>query len=218
VKKKLYKLFFTTITFILICTISVSAEEITLVDDKNPSIVYLGTWWDSPDFNSIEGGHRFADSLDAAVVLDFYGTGIKWISPVLNNTGLADVYIDGVKDTSVDTYSRDFIYQRIVYEKSNLDRKNHTIEVKATGNKSPLSYGKFINIDAFVIIDNNDTESPGGPLNISANGLNNIVEIDWQDNTEIDIEGYNVYRSILEDQGYERINNWLITDGSYFKD
>lgn len=53
------------------------------------------------------------------------------------------------------------------------------------------------------------------PANLTATADDESVTLDWDDNTEADFDGYNVYRSLSSGSGYEKINTDLLTASSY---
>lgn len=53
------------------------------------------------------------------------------------------------------------------------------------------------------------------PLSLSGISGNAQVTLDWSDNTEPTLAGYNVYRSIVSGTGYTKLNTGLITSSDY---
>lgn len=62
-----------------------------------------------------------------------------------------------------------------------------------------------------------DVAPPALPMGLSAttSGKSHVVTLQWLANTEADIAGYNVYRSLTSGTDYERLNSSLITKLSY---
>lgn len=60
-----------------------------------------------------------------------------------------------------------------------------------------------------------DTTPPSAPTGLSANLDGISVVLDWTNNTEGDMQGYNVYRSITFGTGFVKLNGSLITDSLY---
>lgn len=60
-----------------------------------------------------------------------------------------------------------------------------------------------------------DTTPPSPPTGLTAslNGIN--AALDWEDNTEGDLHGYNVYRSTTSGAGFSKVNSSLIVDSQY---
>ncbi|MFO8006366.1 MAG: PA14 domain-containing protein, partial [Candidatus Brocadiia bacterium] len=50
-----------------------------------------------------------------------------------------------------------------------------------------------------------DTTPPAAPTNLTATGGDGQVDLDWDDNAEGDLDGYNVYRSTTSGSGYSSI-------------
>jgi hypothetical protein len=56
---------------------------------------------------------------------------------------------------------------------------------------------------------------PAAPTGLVATAGNDLVELDWDDNNEIDLYGYNVYRSMTSGSGYGKINITVVDDSNY---
>ncbi len=56
---------------------------------------------------------------------------------------------------------------------------------------------------------------PTAPTNLVAVPGDSQISLDWDDNTEADIAGYNAYRSLTHGSGYIKINQSLLTDSEY---
>ena len=59
-----------------------------------------------------------------------------------------------------------------------------------------------------------DTEAPAAPTGLTAVGANAMITLDWADNTEPDLAGYNIYRS-TSTKVFTKINTSLITASTY---
>jgi pectate lyase len=60
-----------------------------------------------------------------------------------------------------------------------------------------------------------DTNAPAAPANLSATPGDSTVSLDWDDNGEADLAGYNVYRSLTSGSGYGLLNGSPLTDSNY---
>ncbi|MFC1946898.1 fibronectin type III domain-containing protein, partial [Chloroflexota bacterium] len=83
--------------------------------------------------------------------------------------------------------------------------------------------GSSLTTDAFIddVIVIKDTIPPAAPANLVANPGDEQITLDWDDNSESDLAGYNVYRST--DSGgsptpYTKINSSLVATSNYIDD
>ncbi|MBN1788380.1 MAG: carbohydrate-binding protein [Sedimentisphaerales bacterium] len=61
---------------------------------------------------------------------------------------------------------------------------------------------------------NDDFMAPAAPQNLTATGGDGHILLDWSDNNEPDLAGYNIYRSMTWDN-HTKINSSLVTDSNY---
>ena len=81
------------------------------------------------------------------------GGEVAWVIQKGINRGMADVYLDGVKVSTVDLYSDPGQPRKVVFAKKDLDPTvEHTLEVRALGTKNSASSGKRVDLDAFVVL------------------------------------------------------------------
>ncbi len=57
--------------------------------------------------------------------------------------------------------------------------------------------------------------APAAPMNLEAEAGSGIVTLDWSDNSEADLAGYNIYRSITPGSGYVKQNVSLLSDSNF---
>jgi fibronectin type 3 domain-containing protein len=60
-----------------------------------------------------------------------------------------------------------------------------------------------------------DTMPPAAPADLVATAGDSVVWLDWDDNNEIDLDGYNVYRSTTSGSGYSKLNSSLVVSSDY---
>ncbi len=60
-----------------------------------------------------------------------------------------------------------------------------------------------------------DTNAPAAPSGLTATGGNSTVALDWNDNNEIDLSGYNVYRSTTSGGPYSKLNGSIVSSSNY---
>lgn len=72
-----------------------------------------------------------------------------------------------------------------------------------------------INYLEVAVIATGDTEAPAAPAALTAIPDDNQVSLDWADNNESDLAGYNVYRSTTSGSGYSQLNGSLLASSDY---
>jgi fibronectin type 3 domain-containing protein len=60
-----------------------------------------------------------------------------------------------------------------------------------------------------------DVIPPAAPTGLAATAGDGTVTLDWNDNGEIDLDGYNIYRSTASGSGYTRLNSTLLATSDY---
>jgi|GEM_PF-283760 len=60
-----------------------------------------------------------------------------------------------------------------------------------------------------------DTTPPLVPTGLTPTAGNSTVGLDWNDNSEGDLAGYNIYRSTTSGSGYTQLNGSLLTSSNY---
>jgi hypothetical protein len=60
-----------------------------------------------------------------------------------------------------------------------------------------------------------DANAPSAPTGLTATGGESQVSLDWNNNKEPDLAGYNVYRSLMSGSGYVKQNSSLLTSSAY---
>ncbi|MEW6323821.1 MAG: RHS repeat-associated core domain-containing protein [Nitrospirota bacterium] len=78
----------------------------------------------------------------------FWGYGIAWIAPKNSTGGLAQVYLDGAWQATVDLYSPTSQPQLTVWSRSDLPISAHTLTIVVTGTKNVASAGTNVYLDA----------------------------------------------------------------------
>jgi hypothetical protein len=58
-------------------------------------------------------------------------------------------------------------------------------------------------------------DPPAAPTGLTAAAGNETISLNWNDNNEPDLAGYNVYRSTTQGSGYSKINGLIVTDSNY---
>jgi trimeric autotransporter adhesin len=125
--------------------------------EQNSSFAsYTGTWRESSD-------GTVTQSSTAGSTAEFYfsGTAIRLFGIKAPSRGQADIFIDGVFETTIDTYSPTVQLDTLLFEKTNLATGNHVIQVVVKGTKNPAASNIQISIDAFVLGNAGSNPGPG---------------------------------------------------------
>lgn len=127
--------------------------NIRFYDDINEFLIYHDdeSWHFNQNRFSSGPGLFFSNINQAKVEMSFLGNSILWIGEKTPTGGIANVYLDDIFQTSVDLYSPQIEWQKVLFTKTGLDPGLHTIGVEVTENKNPKSSGKYIFIDAFEV-------------------------------------------------------------------
>ena len=129
-----------------------------IVDNSSTSITYSGTWTHSSDVKYFNGTKSVSNTTNTTSQISFTGTSINIFARKLAAGGKFDVYIDGIFDSTVDTYNATDQYKVLVYQKTGLSSGSHTIQIKLAGQKNPSSSGYWIGLDYYsylpVTVDN----------------------------------------------------------------
>lgn len=123
-----------------------------LIDTKNPSIVYKGTWsFSETATGNVNNDQYSSNATSNYAELRFTGTKVYMYTSLSANRGKADIYIDGVLAQQVDLYSKTDLFQQLVFSKSDLTPGTHTIRVVVSQTKNSASSDYYVIIDAFAV-------------------------------------------------------------------
>jgi hypothetical protein len=131
--------------------------------DTNPDLKYSAAWtkssqsfpWSGSGVSNLPELPVTAQETQTAgetVSVPFRGTAINWIGYRGPDAGIATVQVDGGTPTQVDLYSPTATFQPVVFTAKGLADANHTLTVKATGQKNAASSAARVVVDAFDII------------------------------------------------------------------
>jgi len=122
-------------------------------------LTFSGTWngMEAEIDRASNGLYSDTDELDAYVEYTFEGTEVKWIGAKDDDHGIAEVFIDGVSQGTVDCYNAGGeLWQQELFAIDGLQEeesvgvvKTHTIKVVCTHTKNAGSSDYVIDMDAF---------------------------------------------------------------------
>jgi len=124
----------------------------TRIEENDPSVIYTGVWL--PQRRSDLSGGSIVESPYpiSTASLAFNGTEVRWIGFKAVWGGIAQVYLDGALQATVDTYAPSEQAQAVIYTASGLAAGPHTITIKVTGTWNPAGCCSWVVVDAFDIM------------------------------------------------------------------
>jgi photosystem II stability/assembly factor-like uncharacterized protein len=140
-------------------------EESRTVDSNTtgqppPTISYQGSWSSTSSTSASTSAYMTTATSQNTAVLNFTGTGVRWVSLMGPLQGNATILLDGVSQGTVSLTAATNKYQQTIWQKQGLACAPHTFTITAT----PQT-GKSVNLDAFDIwIDGCPEASPNMPL------------------------------------------------------
>jgi len=141
------------------------------VEETNPAVITTGAWYSKPDPVFSGGTSIFTGVAGAQATLRFTGTSVIWLAYEDQWSGIANVYLDGVLQSSVDTYQPAAEAEVPVFVAAGLADGPHTLTIEVTGTNNPSSGGASIWVDAFQIVGSTSLPIvPIGPPTVVARG------------------------------------------------
>lgn len=125
-----------------------------VLDETSPLLRYAGGWMIVTHASQHGGTSRQAASAGMYADIAFYGTGAQLWSLVGTARGQADVYLDGVLQTTIDQYSPSAVrYKHPTYDSGSLQPGLHVVRIAPKGARTAGATGNWVNIDAVQIAD-----------------------------------------------------------------
>lgn len=115
-----------------------------LVDDRDASLIYSGTWHNDSSSTFLNGTVRYTSDTNASVSFTFTGTAIQWYGQNDTNFGTAKVYIDGILAETVNV-NGPMISQKLLFSRTGLPAGEHTILVVCTSATIDVDYFAYAN-------------------------------------------------------------------------
>ncbi len=120
-------------------------------EEDRPSIIRTGRW--ATVAAPLASCGRVLGSSEASDTLQFTfkGSQIAWIGARARSYGIAQVYLDGVLQGTVDLYASTYRPQQIVYQSNVLPSAAHTLKIVVTGQHDPNATGALVTLDALSV-------------------------------------------------------------------
>ncbi|HLX81843.1 MAG TPA: Ig-like domain-containing protein [Burkholderiales bacterium] len=119
-------------------------------EETDPAVAFSAGWTDDNSSRTWSGGSAaYATTAGAQATFTFSGTSVAWIGARGPQTGIADVYLDGVFLAEVDTYSKTEEIRVPMFTANDLANTGHALTIQSTGTSNSASSGTFVVVDAF---------------------------------------------------------------------
>lgn len=116
---------------------------------EEPVMTFAGGWEEHKNGEHFGGTARVTHETGADASFTFEGSQFRLIGAAGPDGGLADVYIDDVRQLcGIDCWNPNSLRQQVLYSRSGLSHGPHTIKVVALGKGNPRSRGADICVDA----------------------------------------------------------------------
>lgn len=159
-----------------------------LVYDTDPAVVYCGEWFQKKNrYHSFGGTETWSGHAGDWCSYTFTGTGIVWYTGLDRICGTADIYVDGRMEAEgvelgcaragKDPRGYRKHYRYPAFSVDGLPMGEHTLKIVVTGQKAEKSYNSYVIIDAFLILDGEET----GDTRFIIDNAFNYPEIAWAD-------------------------------------
>jgi len=117
-------------------------------EDADSRIAYSLDWHSGASASTSGGSYHYGYKAGATAALSFSGTDVAWIGSYGPSYGKAEVWLDGVKVDTVDTYASSYAHRQVLWSRTGLANTTHTLEIKVLGTKNVLSTGAVVIFDA----------------------------------------------------------------------
>jgi Beta-propeller repeat len=121
----------------------------TRVEQTNLAVVFTGSWSTVHRTFFSDGSAASAAASGACATFTFQGTQARWTGFKDSYAGNVNVYIDGVLQTHIDTYSFASQANVALFTTPTLPRGTHTLRIEAAGTRNPASGANWVWVDAF---------------------------------------------------------------------
>ncbi|MDF2652905.1 MAG: hypothetical protein K0Q73_8710, partial [Paenibacillus sp.] len=133
---------------------AIISPTVATVEDDTVTVQYSGTWTRFVNMAYSGGSVERAESAGAYADIPFYGTSAKLFGSRSVNNGQARIYIDGIYQTTIDTYSPTTQYQQELYDTGALSEGAHVLRVEAAWTRHSSAnnyYVTFDRLEAFLV-------------------------------------------------------------------
>ena len=152
-----------------------------LTEQTSVTANYIGHWFTTTDPQYSGGSVNSAVDAGAGVNFAFNGTAVTWLGYRDQWSGLAQVYIDGTLQGTVDTYLSPSQAKTPAWSISGLSPGIHVLGIVATGTHDAVSGGSWVWVDGFQV----SGSVTAGPLTFNSGGLVNSASFTPAPNNQV---------------------------------
>ncbi|WP_052351980.1 glycoside hydrolase family 30 protein [Deinococcus pimensis] len=124
-----------------------------LVDNTSAAVTYSGTWNSSTGLATSTWTNGTSSYSNASGAYAQYTcsscTEIMWQATKSNDSGIANVYVDGTLVGTLDMYAGSREASRVRFSTGLLSSGSHTLKVEVSGSKNASSANNWLEVDAF---------------------------------------------------------------------
>jgi len=158
-----------TSNYVVVDAFDVPGPAVSRLQETDPDVTYTAGWVQDNTLSTFgsgitqngapnvslrnwsAAGATLSTTPGAQATFTFTGTSISWIGARGNQSGIADVFLDGSLVAEVDLYSPTEQIQAAVFTATGLADATHTLTIEATGRQNPASQNALVVVDAFEV-------------------------------------------------------------------
>jgi subtilisin family serine protease/fibronectin type 3 domain-containing protein len=130
---------------------AVATEARVYENTDTTAIAYLGAWTVYSSTAQSGGSSHYSSAAGASAEVIFTGSSVAWTGYANKSSGIAEVYIDGVKVATVDLYASTTLFKQTLFSIDTLASGAHSLKIVVTRTKRPESTSANVNIDTIVV-------------------------------------------------------------------
>jgi hypothetical protein len=128
---------------------SASAFAATRYEETSSDVTFGSGWGSDSSRPWSAGAAAVSATAGSQANFSFTGPAVQWIGGLRPDTGIAKVYLDGVLQAEVDTFSKTEETRVPVFSVSGLANAGHVLGIEVTGRKNANSTSTYVIVDAF---------------------------------------------------------------------
>lgn len=155
------------LAFILVLVGWNSVLADTTIYVQSEGMTLSGTWSSSTNGGYNGNTASYSGTTNNYAEYTFTGNQIFFYVGKFNDRGKCEIFLDGVSQGVVDTYSASVLYQQVVYSNTGLSNASHTIKLVVTGTKNASSSNYFCLVDYLTYNQVSPTNTPTSTVTLT---------------------------------------------------